>query len=85
MLKKSLNGVAVEKLDLSKLVEKTLRQEALQTTLGFPRHFRSPKIRLFREKWSFSTATGHITSMRFSFALLRDDERNGDLTSTDFR
>jgi hypothetical protein len=41
-------GVGVEKLDLSKLVEKTLRQEALQTTLSVRVDIiLSPKFRLF--------------------------------------
>jgi hypothetical protein len=31
----SITGVAVEKLDLSKMVRKTLRQDALQTTFSF--------------------------------------------------
>jgi hypothetical protein len=46
--------VAVEKLDLSKLAEKTLRQEALQTTfLVFLDIFYPPNFRCFEENGVF--------------------------------
>ena len=53
--------MAVEILNLSKLVEKTLRQEALQTILlVFLDIILSLKFSLFCEDWSFSTAQAKI-------------------------
>src|ERR1039458_10353917 len=39
--------------------------------LGFPRHFQSPKFRLFRRKWTFSTPTPDYVNCdgRLYFAL----------------
>jgi hypothetical protein len=50
--------VAVEKLDLSELVEKTLRQEPCERLSQFSWTFSIPKFRLFWGRWSLSTATG---------------------------
>jgi hypothetical protein len=53
--------VAIEKLNLSKPVEKTLRQEALQTILlVFLDIILSLKFWLFCEEWSLSTAQPKI-------------------------
>jgi hypothetical protein len=49
--------VGVEKLDLSKLVEKSLRQDALQTTFSVLRHFVSPNFGCLEGNWTFSTPT----------------------------
>jgi hypothetical protein len=54
--------VAVEKLDLSKLVEKNFALGSpTNDFLGFPRHFPSPEFWLFYGKWTFSTPTGDYT------------------------
>jgi len=56
MRRLTLNPVAVEKLDLSKLVRKTLRQDALQTTFSFSWTFSIPQILgLLREEESFNS------------------------------
>ena len=52
----------VEKLDLSKLVEKTLREEALQTTfLFFLDIFYPPNFRCFAENGVFQQPRDHFT------------------------
>jgi hypothetical protein len=64
--------VAVEKLNLSKLVEKTLRWDALQTTfLVFQTFCNPPNFGGLGEKWTFSTATRFIANYATQWLELR--------------
>jgi hypothetical protein len=54
-----LAGVAVEKLDLSKRVEKTWREENLPTTFLVPGNFLSPEILIARALPDFVTQVSH--------------------------
>jgi hypothetical protein len=68
--------VAIEKLLLKKFAKNKIASGCpTNDFLDFPRHFLSPKFRLFWRKWSFSTATGDSTQNPVN-------ERNGDFSPT---